>query len=49
MVIIKDINMTLLNYLWPVIPFYISLKMPENLRFSGVFRRYRMVTSARYE
>ena len=37
----------LLTHFWPMFPFYTPLKTPENQRFSGVFRGYKMGTLAR--
>ena len=33
---------TLLTHFYPIFPFYTPLKTPENQRFSGVFRGYKM-------
>ena len=31
-----------LTHFWPMFPFYTPLKAPENQRFAGVFRGYKM-------
>ena len=38
---IRD-NVKLLTHTWPILPFHIPLKTPENQRFSGALRGYKM-------